>query len=162
LIGVILNSSDEKFVVDTMLGKLAKWLRVMGFNAHYQPFFDEARVEHLTKDGFILLSRQRERIDAYSASIHILSDNIGDQLREMKQKKYIPPPRQSWFTRCLICNVVLNRVTAEDASENIPEYIFYQDNAIIRMCPSCKRYFWPGSHKNRMINQLKLWGIIDD
>ena len=157
-----MDQSEVKFIVDTMLGRLAKWLRVMGFDTHYQPFYEEKTTRHLIKEGFLFLSRQKTMVESHTNSFLILSDKVKGQLQEMKKKGYIPPARSNWFTRCLVCNEILKKVTIKDAGENIPEYILYQNKEGISMCPSCKRYFWPGSHKNRMINQLKVWGIQDD
>ncbi len=154
-----MDSEEIRFLADSMLGKLAKWLRVMGFDTHYQPFYEVGVIDRFVNDDFILLSRHRLKIDLYPNSLLILSDKVEGQIQEMRERGYIPSPRSKWFTRCLACNVRLIKVTVEEARENIPEYIFYQNITGIRFCPSCVRYFWPGSHKIRMINQLEKWGI---
>ncbi|MBW1768681.1 MAG: hypothetical protein JRJ65_16750 [Deltaproteobacteria bacterium] len=108
-----------KFLADSMLGRLAKWLRVMGYDTYYQ----------------------------------------SEQLQEMKQGGNLTPDRSNWFSRCLICNVRLKEAEAEKARESVPEYVLYENLAGIRFCPSCSRYFWPGSHRERMIRQLEEWGL---
>lgn len=155
-----MDSTETRFVADSMLGTLAKWLRVMGFDTHYQPFYDEQTVDRLIRDGFVLISKHRKKIHRYPHSILILSDRVKYQLQEMKDMGYIPAPRSRWFTRCLRCNTLLKAISVKDARENIPEYIYYQNVAEIRFCPSCGRYFWPGSHRHRMINQLREWDIV--
>jgi len=147
------------FLADSMLGKLAKWLRVMGYDIHYQPYYKEGAMDQLVHEGRRLLSRRRGTIELYSNALLILSDHIKDQLHEMKRGGVIGHEKTEWFSRCLICNVPLKEAETADASENVPEYVFYQNMAAIRFCPSCGRFFWPGSHRERMIKQLEEWGF---
>ncbi|MBW2610460.1 MAG: hypothetical protein JRC68_08980 [Deltaproteobacteria bacterium] len=150
---------EVRFLADSMLGKLAKWLRVMGYDAYYESFDGAHRIYHLVQDGRLLLSRNRPITEQYPDSLLIRSDQVKEQLQEIRDAGYIKADRSKWFMRCLICNIQINEVTREDARENIPEYIFYQNKTAIRFCPSCGRYFWPGSHRNRMIRQLEEWGF---
>jgi len=149
---------EKRFLADSMLGRLAKWLRIMGYDTHYQTFYKEDEIGQLAREGRMLLSRHRQRIDQCPHSTHIHSDHVKEQLHEMKNGKCLTPDRSKWFSRCLICNVPLKVAEAENARQNVPEYVFYQNIAGIRFCPSCGRYFWPGSHRQRMIKQLEEWG----
>ncbi len=150
---------EERFVADSMLGRLSKWLRVMGYDTHYQPFFKEGVIQELVHGGHKLLSRHRATIILYPNSMLILSDHVRDQLHEMKKEGAFTADRSKWFTRCLTCNVPLREAEAEDTRANIPEYVFHRHTSEIRFCPSCGRYFWPGSHRGRMIKQLEEWGF---
>jgi len=148
-----------RFIADSMLGRLAKWLKVMGYDTHYQPLYIEDVIGHLVHEGCWLLSRHRPTVDHYPNSLFIHSDHIRGQLHEMRSSDLITTDRSKWFSRCLICNVTLNVAESEDVRESVPEYIFYQNITGIRSCPSCGRYFWPGSHRQRMIMQLEEWGF---
>jgi hypothetical protein len=150
---------EVRFIADSMLGRLAKWLRVMGYDTHYQPYYDEDAIGHLVHEGRRLLSRHRPTVDHYPNSLFIHSDHIRGQLHEMRSSDLITTDRSKWFSRCLICNVALNVAESEDVRESVPEYIFYQNITGIRSCPSCGRYFWPGSHRQMMIMQLEEWGF---
>ncbi len=150
---------ELSFVADSMLGRLAKWLRVMGYNTHYQSFYGEAFIERLVNEGRRLLSRHRGTIEQYSNSLFIRSDHVKDQLHEMKSRGNIVSEKSNCFTRCLICNVLLKEAEARAARENVPEYVFHQNISDIRFCPTCGRYFWPGTHRERMIKQLEEWGF---
>ena len=154
-----ISPMEIRFLADCMLGRLAKWLRVMGFDTHYQPFYKEGVINNLVHAGRMLLSRHRSVINRYSSSMLILSDHVKEQLQEIQREGYFRGEWPKWFTRCLICNTPLKNVSIEDALENIPEYVFYQTVKRVRFCPSCTQYFWPGSHKDRMINQLEEWGF---
>lgn len=150
---------EMRFVADSMLGRLAKWLRVLGYDTLYQPFYREGLIGELVQEGRKLLSRHRATAAQHPNSILIRSDRVKDQLHEMKRAGAITSDRSKWFSRCLICNIPLEQAEATDARENVPEYIFYQSTSGIQFCPSCARYFWPGSHRESMIRQLEEWGF---
>jgi len=153
---------EIRFVVDVMLGRLSKWLRVMGCDAHYQSFYKEGIIDGFIRDGRLLLSRNRRIIDKYNPSLFIESEQVQTQLQEIRKKGYISLNRSQWFTRCLVCNIQLERISLEDAKVHIPEYIFSQNNSGIHFCTSCGRYFWPGSHKTRMMSQVSEWLLKND
>ena len=142
-----------------MLGRLAKWLRVLGYDTYYQRFYPSGTIESLLKQERRLLSRNRALVNCFPETLLIRSNRVGDQLRELATLTGMTPDRSRWFSRCLICNDILEAVEAEEARERIPEYVYYQGLSKIQACPSCGRYFWPGSHRQRMITQLSEWGF---
>ena len=150
---------EVSFIADSMLGRLAKWLRVIGYDTFCQPSYKEGAIGEFVREGRKLLSRHRPTITRYSDSILIRSERVKDQLHEMKGLGHITSHRSKWFSRCLICNVPLEEASAIDAHENVPEYVLYQSTSGIRSCPSCGRYFWQGSHRERMIRHLEEWGL---
>ena len=142
-----------------MLGRLAKWLRVLGYDTHYQRFYPSGAIKGLLIQERRLLSRNRGLVRCFPGTLLIQSSRVGDQLREVAMQIGMTPDRSRWFSRCLICNELLEAVETEEALERIPEYVYYQGPSKIRACPSCGRYFWPGSHRERMIKQLSGWGF---
>ncbi len=148
-----------KFFVDTMLGRLAKWLRIMGYDTLYQSYNKEGTLSRLNQEKErLFLSHNIRRVHQHPHALLIRSYHLNAQLQEIKNAGYLPQNRSAWFSRCLICNLPLEAIATEDVGENVPEYVLYQDNAIIRFCPSCKRYFWKGTHRDRMMRQLEAWG----
>jgi uncharacterized protein with PIN domain len=150
---------EKKFIADVMLGRLAKWLRVLGYDTLYQPFYKQGMIETAVREGHRLLSRHRPTVAHYANAMLIRSDHVKDQLYEMKNAGAITSERSQWFSRCLLCNALLQKAEEADARENVPEYVFYQSASAISACPSCGRYFWPGSHRERMVRQLEEWGL---
>ena len=148
-----------KFLVDSMLGKLAKWLRIMGQDAYYLSFYQKEDMASLIKGGRTLLSRHKKTVDRYPRALMIHSDHVKEQLHEIRNEFQWKPDKSQWFTRCITCNVPLKRAQIEHLRANIPDYILYENPTHLQICPSCGRYFWPGSHRERMLNQLEDWGF---
>jgi uncharacterized protein len=149
----------EKFVVGAELGKLARWLRIMGYDAHYQPFYDPGQIRLLANQERVFLTRNSKRLRQCKGAIFIRSDHVKEQLQQMKRDGFITIDRTKWFTRCMRCNEPLLEAEPEAVRGNVPEYVFLKNPSRIRFCPSCIRFFWPGSHKQNMIAQLKTWGF---
>ena len=150
---------ETRFVADVMLGRLSKWLRVMGYDTHYQPFYGSGMIDVFINDGRLLLSRNKRLIEKYNPSLFIGTDHVRTQLQEIIQKGYLSLDNSNWFTRCLVCNTRLEKVSPQGAKAHIPEYVFSQNNPDIHICPTCGRYFWPGSHRARMMNQIADWNL---
>ena len=150
-----------KFVADSMLGKLAKWLRILGYDTLYQSFYRPGVIDQLLTEDRYLLSRYEGAAKKYGSTVLLHADRVGAQLDELRDNiKDFAPERSNWFSRCLACNTLLRQTPFEEARDNVPEYVFYNNMWAIRSCPSCGRYYWPGSHKTRMVNQLEEWGFI--
>ncbi len=150
---------EVRFLADTMLGKLAKWLRVMGYDVHYQSYYKKGEIKAYLNEGRLLLSRCNPITNLFSNSLLISSNNVKDQLQELMEASLISSDRSRWFTRCILCNVALNQAKKEEARDRVPDYVFSQNINGIRYCPSCDRCFWPGSHKEKMIIQMVEWGF---
>ena len=149
-----------KFVADSMLGKLAKWLRILGYDTHYQSYYRPGVMDQLLIEDRCLLSRYREAVNQYKNTVLLNADRVGAQLDELREKiEDFSPDRSNWFSRCLACNTVLKEAPRDEARDNVPEYVFYSNMSGIRWCPSRRRYYWPGSHRTRMVKQLEEWGF---
>jgi uncharacterized protein len=149
--------SEKKYVADVMLGRLSKWLRAMGYDTIYRPFYSETMINDFVREGRLLLSRNTRLINIYNPSLFIESDHVGEQIRETLKMSCLPLDKTKWFSRCLLCNVPLEKVPLEKAHGQVPEYISFQNTSTLHFCPSCGRYFWPGTHKTRIMKQLSEW-----
>jgi uncharacterized protein len=153
------DNGQVRFLVDPSLGKLARWLKIMGFDAHYQSVYKNGEMEKLLNDGKILLTKDYKLKDKLTPLILINHNNIKDQLMELKKTGFLPVDRENWFGRCIICNILLHNVQTKDARGRIPDFVIQQNTGEIKSCPKCKRHFWSGSHRVRMIRQLEEWEL---
>ena len=150
---------EDRFVAEPMLGKLAKWLRMIGYDVLYQRSYREEDLIRLTAQGRRLLSRRVVAQAQHPGVILIRSVEVGAQLKELRDLGYLNLDRSKFFTRCLLCNVLLRKVDLESAGSDLPDYVYHENPSVIRYCPECDRFFWPGTHRDRMLKQLAGWGL---
>jgi uncharacterized protein with PIN domain len=151
------------FVADRMLGKLAKQLRMLGYDTIYYRGDDAYRLIRLAREeGRAILTRNTKLLPRTPDDriIKITEDRPSLQLRELIQKGLISLNEENLFSRCLLCNVLLDGIPREEAGGKVPDFIFYQQKEFYR-CPQCQRIYWQGSHQENMlkrIEQLKNFG----
>jgi len=146
------------FVADTMLGNLAKYLRIMGYDTFYQTSYPDQRLSELVKGGRILLTRNHTTAAQYVNSVFIDHDLVKDQLKAVDKSLKLPRDRRDWFSRCIVCNSSLSKAELEAARQNVPDFVFFTHHERIVFCSTCKRFYWPGTHRERMGERLKDWG----
>jgi hypothetical protein len=147
------------FVADKMLGKLARYLRIIGYDTFYQSSYPDQRLSELVKEGRILLTRNHATARQYSNSIFVDCDLVKDQLNVVDNAITLTRDRRDWFSRCLVCNSPLSKTEGETARQNVPDFVFFKYHERILFCPTCKRFYWPGTHRQRMLERLKDWGF---
>jgi len=139
-----------------MLGKLAKELRMLGYDTLYYrgedgyPLIKLAREEGrviLTRNSRLLPRRPEDHI------IRIMEDRPSLQLRELLRKGYVSLNEEKPYSRCLLCNSLLDQIPREEAEGKVPDFIFYQHKEFSR-CPRCLRIYWPGSHLDHMVEKV--------
>jgi uncharacterized protein len=147
------EAAAKHFVVDNMLGKLAKWLRILGFDTHYKRLHSREQVDSYGKQGFILITRSPKWSD--QTRVFCLTANSPmAQIRELIAMGLLIPKEIRFLQRCVRCNEELRRADREEVLGQVPDYVFATYDSFYR-CPSCLRIYWPGSHPERMIQQLK-------
>jgi len=150
-----------KFVVDHMLGKLAKYLRFMGYDTYYPTarMSDDEIMEIARKEGRILLTRDKE-LAKRSGGIYVESENYEEQLKFVINRFHLNT--DSLLSRCSICNVPLVKVGKREIKDKVPEYVYeHQDD--FYMCPKCGRIYWYGSHTERIEKKIReLMGEEDE
>jgi uncharacterized protein len=134
-----------------MLGRLARWLRVLGMDTAYDPAVpDPMLVRWAAAEQRILLTRDRNLIAELRPQRSLLVEPDAPllQLRQVAAQVGVAPPDEL-FTRCLVCNAELVLVGAEGIDTRIPAGSRELPGPV-RCCPSCNRMYWPGSHTRRM------------
>ena len=145
-----------KFIADAMLGRLAKWMRVIGCDVAYYRKIDDAELVDLAiKDGRLILTRDNLLIKRRKAKGNFLlvgGNSYKEQLKQVAHQFSIDP-YQNLLTRCIECNISLTETDKEKVKEFIPEYV-YKNESSFRRCPGCKKIYWPATHKNEIIKTL--------
>ena len=153
---------NPKFIADASLGKLAKWLRFLGYDAAV--FYKEAGREMMRMadaEDRIVLTRRRDMLKRQFSGILfvIADDDLASQLRSVISKFSLRIEKENMFVRCLRCNEALRTVAAEKVREVVPAYVF-EHGAAFNQCPSCRGIFWEGTHQRNSLQFLQRNKII--
>ena len=151
------ENPGKHFAVDIMLGKLAKWLRVLGFDARSMTL-DQSRIDSLLSSGIIPVTR-REKLRDVRGILFIRSDHQFEQLQELMSSLHIAADELRPFSRCSVCNAELLQIPREEAFGAVPDYVFDTASGF-RKCPRCAKVYWPGSHRQKMIDELRKLGVV--
>lgn len=141
-----------------MLGTLAKWLRVYGFDTFFANFNldDKDLIELAKKEERILITRdktlaqvaRRENIKVFE----INSTNIDDQLHQVLKDIHVD--EKQFFSRCLLCNSPISLIDKEMVRDKVPERV-YKNNQEFWFCSRCNKIYWKGSHHDNMLKKIK-------
>lgn len=144
-----------RFIVDCMLGKLAKWLKILGFDTLY---FSKIEDSHLLDLGHeeerVLLTRDNSLMEKAKniRSLFIESEDWNAQvvqvLDEFDLWKDIRPN-----SRCIECNVQLKNLSKEKAKNLVVPFV-YEYATSFAICPQCGRVFWQGTHHMDMAAKI--------
>ena len=148
------SAGSPRFVVDVNVGRLAKWLRALGYDVLAIPNADDnALVRVALAEGRILLTRDgglvRRRLVSRGVlkAVLIRSDDYLMQLRQVVEQLRLDADRP--FTRCLECNQPLQEVPRHQVQDRVPSYVF-QTQEEFKACSACGRVYWRGTHWARM------------
>ena len=146
------------FLADCNVGRLARWLRVMGYDAEFEPVLaDGFVVWRALHEGRVLLTRDRELTrrrlitTGQVRAILLRDDDVQAQLRQVAGELGLDG--SSSLTRCLECNVVLEPRPFEVVAHRVPFHVRAAQTRFAA-CPRCGRVYWPGSHWQRMQERL--------
>jgi uncharacterized protein with PIN domain len=141
----------DRFITDGHLGKLARNLRLLGFDTAYRPHAEDRQLldlmnaEHralLTRDRRLLMHRV-VRHGYYPRSQRAVDQTV-EVLRRFNLGAAIRP-----FTRCIRCNSLLQPASKADVMADLEPLtkIYYED---FRRCPACQQVYWRGSHFDKL------------
>ncbi|HEX3034265.1 MAG TPA: Mut7-C RNAse domain-containing protein [Thermodesulfobacteriota bacterium] len=142
------NALETRFIADSMLGKLAKWLRLAGVDVEYDKYIDDdTLVKRSLSEDRVILTRDRfigKRKDAKDCFV-IWSDHLPEQFLEF-MGVFELDTLGSAFTRCIRCNTLLEEVPKESLADKVPPYVWETHDEFMR-CKSCRRVYWTGTHQ---------------
>jgi len=138
-----------KFAADVMVGTLAKWLRLLGFDTFYSNTAeDDFLVELCTAEDRILLTRDgplqdRMHGNACFVTSHILDEQLAQVITRYDLTRFNLPHR------CAVCNGVLNEIAKAEVEGEAPPYVFKTVDEFFR-CDGCGKLYWEGTHVPRI------------
>jgi len=138
-----------------MLGRLARWLRLLGLDVFFRPDIGDAElVRRSIEEERLLLTRDRGLAEAFRVSDLLLlrAEQPEAQLREvcaaLDLERHFRP-----FSRCSLCNAELVSASPASVHGEVPERILRHERSF-RRCPSCARVYWRGSHADRLLERV--------
>jgi uncharacterized protein with PIN domain len=139
---------DVRLLVDATAGKLARWLRILGLDTDYIATCDIPPIVKLARQsGRKVVSRNTALLERLGEGILLESDALEEQVKQVVRT--VGEENLALFTRCSVCNVGLESVKKETVKGRIPEYV-YETQDEFAMCPGCGRYYWQGTHWDKM------------
>ena len=150
------NYSEPKFVVDFMCGRLAKWLRILGYDTEFVKDTSRHKIimKSLTEQRIVLTRDTRLSKKKVYKLVLIKSDKIREQVKQVIKELNLKLQKEKFFTICSICNKKVVPVEKEKVKDLVPLYV-YQTIDEFYQCPICQRVYWQGSHYDLFLKEVE-------
>jgi uncharacterized protein with PIN domain len=141
------DPNSIRFAVDSMLGKLARWLRLLGYDTIYDPDVDDRQLAAIAnQENRVLLTRDTRlpkelRVDNFYL---VQTSALDGQLREVIDHFGLDV-ESYFFSRCSLCNEPVRSASRKEVEGKVPGYVFSSAEEFF-VCPGCGRVYWAGSH----------------
>lgn len=152
-----------KFLADANVGKLAKWLRILGYDALYlADGEDGALVQRALREGRVLLTKDthllQRRVIARGQvrAVLVQGDDVLTQLSHLARDLGLDTARA--FSLCVPCGVALRDRPKETLERLVPPYVFQHQERFME-CPACGKLYWHGTHWRRMQDVTRRLGL---
>jgi uncharacterized protein with PIN domain len=147
------DAAPVRFVVDVMLGSLARWLRRLGYDTDYGNNRDDNALVRIARaEGRVLLTRDRGLVARRNLRVLLIaSQSLDEQLAQVRAAYPLPPALRP--PRCSECNTPLESATPAEVAGRVPAYV-QRTYAHFHVCTGCGRVYWPGSHRAHMTTRL--------
>jgi uncharacterized protein with PIN domain len=151
------SSEDIKFLTDASLARLAKWLRLLGYDTAV--FSKEAGREMLRQanaEARIVLTRRRDMTERqFSGILFLITDVIvSKQLKAVIENFSLTIERKKMFGICMECNRTLQSVEKEEVRDLVPSYVFENCDKY-NQCPQCFKIYWMGTHPRNALRFME-------
>ncbi len=143
-----------RFVCDAMLGTLARWLRLFGYDTLFLgPVEDRVVAKRAAAEERWLLTRDRELAAVGPRTLLVRAEDLEEQLREVFARLELAPAAGLAGSRCAECNGELEAVEPEEVAAQVPPHV-RRTAGRFRRCRGCGRVYWPGSHSGRIVARM--------
>ena len=151
---------QPRFLVDRMVGKLVKWLRILGYDTVYMPEVSPISVKREAhRQGRILLTRRTCFLNQKDVPpfVFLRADRFREQLKQVCTDLQLKVS-SSLLRRCSACNRELETVDRAQVQARVPAYV-WQTQSIFFHCRQCQRVYWGATHRDRIVEELRHMGI---
>jgi len=141
--------NNPRFAADVMLGSLAKWLRIMGYDTLYFRLIDDNELVRIAKqENRMLLTRDMGICRSKKAGdcLLIRSQDTVEQIKEVFKALGARSGKVISAQRCVFCNGELLLVERSAIFAEVPEYVLWNAKAFLK-CGDCGKVYWEGSHR---------------
>jgi len=152
-----------KFLADRNLGKLTKWLRILGYDAViWHGEIGRSFLREGARQGRVVLTRRRDMAERnyLGTMLVIYGDKMPQQLTEVIGAYSLDVNTAHILTICLHCNETLRSISRTDVEDRVPPYVF-QTQQKFRICTNCGQIFWAGTHRDNVCSYLRQHNLID-
>lgn len=153
---------EPRFLVDAMLGKLARWLVLLGYDAEFaggsgRP--DLELLEEAQREGRVFVTRDRGVPDVAGVrKVVIVHAHLEAQLLQLASELALKPDPALLFSRCADCNEPLETLPREEALPLVPPKVRTLETPFWR-CRLCGRLYWNGTHTGRILEKIRELGL---
>jgi uncharacterized protein with PIN domain len=144
------------FAAEKTLGRLTKWLRLLGFDTVYEPELAAGKFTAGLDEERILLTRTRQVRKKFADRrlIFVESNCLDEQLHQIVIELELKAVHIRPFSRCLQCNVPIVAIAKSELRGRVPDHVF-EVHDHFNQCPECQRIYWPGSHTGRSLEKIR-------
>ncbi len=147
---------SPRFIADAMLGRLARWLRLLGYDTlYFSRIADQRLLELAWEEDRILLTRDTRLLRRRNLppAVMVASNFWRQQLQQVVRECGLVPAA-GFLCRCAVCNAELVPAAAAEVSGRVPPYVL-QTSDRFNLCPGCGRVYWPATHRRQMEEVLR-------
>jgi len=147
------SADAPRFVADAMLGKLARWLRILGYDTLYDSRAEDNELVRLARaESRILLTRDRDLARRRGVRcLFIDKEDVEAQLAQVVRELELSTTNA--FSRCIVCNGSLEPADKEAIRDQVPPFVYSSQERFAR-CAGCGRVYWPATHWQGMRERI--------
>ena len=141
------EQGSQRFIADVMLGRLARWLRLLGFDTLYYHDINDTQIIRIAKDqGRVILTRDTRLVKIKGIKDYLLIrandsfQQLLEVIRALNLKDFY------LLGRCVSCNGRLSRLPDKtEIKDAVPDFVFLNFHSFLK-CRSCGKIYWEGTH----------------
>ena len=153
----MVNPTKPRFIADVMVGRLARWLRILGFDVLYSNrYADDEIIAVARNEGRVVLTRDNGLFRRLQPGEGMFIDHDDYDSQVAQVLAGYPADRFELLSRCAECNNPLDRVDREEVFLRVPPYVYLTQQEFAE-CSACRRVYWRGTHADEIAKKLQGW-----